>query len=195
MIEIGYDASRLPLGKLSKEHINKVNHHHTPHTRQRQAQCTNCQPAVRAPLSRWSPLACMPSTDVHWSGPYISPSWLRCCCQGYAVLRELSDELGAGGGSRSRLVELSNHFFSLIPHNFGRTVPPVIDSMVKLKAKLDMVEVSQSTQLHTQPHPPPYTPSAAAVANCVSTAHRLTRHLTAGDRRARCSHWVTLRSR
>ena len=76
-----------------------------------------------------------------------------CCCrwQGYSVLKQLSDELSAGGGSRNRLVDLSNSFFSLIPHSFGRSVPPVIDSMPKLKAKLDMVEVKQhNTTQQTQ---------------------------------------------
>ena len=61
------------------------------------------------------------------------------------MLKELSDELNKGAKSRARLIELSNNFFSLVPHNFGRSIPPVIDSMDKLKAKLDMVQVGQST--------------------------------------------------
>ena len=82
MVEIGYDAQKLPLGKLSKEHIAK----------------------------------------------------------GYAVLKELADVLNGPAPSRSALTELSNRFYSLIPHVWGRRVPEVIGSVDRLKAKLELVE-------------------------------------------------------
>ena len=58
------------------------------------------------------------------------------------MLQQLSDELGSASRSAARLVSLSNTFFSLIPHSFGRSRPPVIDSPAKLTEKLDMVAVS-----------------------------------------------------
>ena len=63
MVEIGFDAEKLPLGKLSKDHIMK----------------------------------------------------------GYAVLKEIADVLNDGTPSRNELTELSNRFYSLIPHAVGST--------------------------------------------------------------------------
>lgn len=62
MIEIGYDANKLPLGKLSKEHIKK----------------------------------------------------------GYAVLQQISLVINNGTKNHNRLIELSNEFYTLIPHDFGK---------------------------------------------------------------------------
>jgi len=47
-------------------------------------------------------------------------------------------------------VSLTSTFFSLIPHSFGRSVPPVIDSPAKLKDKLDMVQVSPAAPYTAQ---------------------------------------------
>ena len=42
--------------------------------------------------------------------------------------------------TRSQLLELSNEFYSLIPHAFGSRAPPVIASSEVLKSKLHMIE-------------------------------------------------------
>ena len=70
------------------------------------------------------------------------------------MLQQLSDELGSASRSAARLVSLTNTFFSLIPHSFGRSRPPVIDSPAKLKEKLDMVAVSTAKRHseHTAPN-------------------------------------------
>ncbi len=82
MIEVGYDAKKLPLGKLSKAHVSK----------------------------------------------------------GYKVLKEISDLVDDKKSNRAALLDLSNQFYTLIPHNFGMKVPPVIDNKDLLKQKLAMVE-------------------------------------------------------
>ena len=42
--------------------------------------------------------------------------------------------------SRDKLMELTNQFYTLIPHNFGRNRPPLIDSAEMLKKKMNMLE-------------------------------------------------------
>jgi len=79
MIEIGYDANKLPLGKLSKDHIKK----------------------------------------------------------GYDILKSIEAELD---GKRRNLTELSNEFYTLIPHDFGMRRPTIINSKELLKEKITMVE-------------------------------------------------------
>ena len=82
MVQIGYDADRLPLGKLSKDHIRK----------------------------------------------------------GYSVLTDIADALGGDRATHAALVQLSNAFYSLIPHAWGRRVPEVIASEERVKEKLRMLE-------------------------------------------------------
>ncbi|GLD95978.1 hypothetical protein PINS_up004656 [Pythium insidiosum] len=46
-------------------------------------------------------------------------------------VRQLKDELKS----------LSGEFYSLIPHDFGRALPPIIDSLDEIKLKIDLLEV------------------------------------------------------
>ncbi|XP_058076901.1 poly [ADP-ribose] polymerase 2 isoform X2 [Magnolia sinica] len=82
MLEIGYNAEKLPLGKLSKSTILK----------------------------------------------------------GYDVLKRISDVIGQS--DRKKLELLSGEFYTVIPHDFGfrKMRDFVIDTPVKLKSKLEMVE-------------------------------------------------------
>lgn len=97
MLEVGYDANKLPLGKLSKDHIKK----------------------------------------------------------GYEVLQEIANAINAGKKG-SAMLNLSNRFYTLIPHKTqGMRPPPVIDSVQLLKEKIQLVEsladVSIATSLLRQP--------------------------------------------
>jgi poly [ADP-ribose] polymerase len=76
MVEIGYNADKLPLGKLTKQHFAK----------------------------------------------------------GYAVLKRISDRLD-DSSSKESLTELSNEFYTLIPHEFGMRRPEKIASRKLLKEK------------------------------------------------------------
>ncbi|KAI8926209.1 poly polymerase catalytic domain-containing protein [Entophlyctis helioformis] len=84
MMEIGYDAKKMPLGKLSKANIRK----------------------------------------------------------GYEVLKELSDVIQNPNvpSRQTKLMDLSSQFYTIIPHEFGMSRPPVISTLPALKLKLDMVE-------------------------------------------------------
>lgn len=58
--------------------------------------------------------------------------------KGFEVLEEIE---GAMNASRPKLEELSSKFFTTIPHNFGRTRPPVIDSSEIVEKKKKMLLV------------------------------------------------------
>lgn len=57
---------------------------------------------------------------------------------GYLVLKEI--EAAINSGQRGKLIELSNRFYTLIPHSFGRMRPPVIGDSETIKKKLAMLE-------------------------------------------------------
>ncbi|KAG4108431.1 poly polymerase catalytic domain-containing protein [Neocallimastix lanati (nom. inval.)] len=82
MAEIGYDAKKMPLGKLTKDHIKKS----------------------------------------------------------YGVLKKLDEELSNPQPKLTVLADLTSEFYTIIPHDFGRTKPPVINNKELLKKKIEMVE-------------------------------------------------------
>ncbi len=57
----------------------------------------------------------------------------------YTVLTELHTEIN-GGKSPSKLLDASNRFFTLIPHDFGLNMPPVLDSNELIAAKTQMLD-------------------------------------------------------
>lgn len=48
---------------------------------------------------------------------------------------------------RGDLKSLSSEFYSLIPHDFGRSLPPVIANMADLKLKLELLEVLSNLEI------------------------------------------------
>jgi hypothetical protein len=44
-------------------------------------------------------------------------------------------------GKGAGLAELSSRFYTIIPHNFGRMVPPVIRTLEEVQRKMEMLEV------------------------------------------------------
>jgi len=91
MAEIGYNAKKMPLGKLTKDHIKKS----------------------------------------------------------FDVLKKLDDELNKETPKPSVLSDLTSEFYTIIPHDFGRTRPPVINTKVLLKKKIEMVESLADIQIAT----------------------------------------------
>ena len=65
----------------------------------------------------------------------------RQVARGMATLEKLQEELYKARPSTKTLVELSNDFYTIIPHNFGRSRPPVIETQQRLQEKLDMLAV------------------------------------------------------
>ena len=61
--------------------------------------------------------------------------------KGYEVLKKIEKVLGTVPVNRNKLNELASSFYSLIPHDFGMSRPPPIDTSKKIKKKLAMLEV------------------------------------------------------
>ncbi|KAF2675763.1 PARP-domain-containing protein [Lentithecium fluviatile CBS 122367] len=59
--------------------------------------------------------------------------------RGFQTLKELASLLQGAVSSRVEIEDLSNRYYSLIPHNFGRSRPPIIGSTDTLKNELDLL--------------------------------------------------------
>jgi len=60
--------------------------------------------------------------------------------KGFAVLEEIEAAIKAGK-SGSVLAELSSRFYTVIPQDFGRTIPPVMKTPEEVQQKNDLLEV------------------------------------------------------
>ncbi|KAF2204452.1 PARP-domain-containing protein [Delitschia confertaspora ATCC 74209] len=60
--------------------------------------------------------------------------------RGFQALKDLSNLFGNVGTSRAEIEGLSNRYYSLIPHDFGRNRPPVIGDSATLKRELELLE-------------------------------------------------------
>jgi len=58
----------------------------------------------------------------------------------YLILTEVQDMLRSNTGERIKFVDASNRFFTLIPHDFGMNVPPVLDNADLVKNKIEMLD-------------------------------------------------------
>ena len=59
--------------------------------------------------------------------------------KGFDVLDDIEKELNAN--RTAKLNELSSKFYTVIPHDFGRKVPPPIKDIETLRSKMDMLLV------------------------------------------------------
>ncbi|KAF8773149.1 Poly [ADP-ribose] polymerase 1 like protein [Argiope bruennichi] len=57
----------------------------------------------------------------------------------YGILGE-AQQILARGGSKSKITEVSNRFFTLIPHNFGLKKPPLLDNESIINNKIESKE-------------------------------------------------------
>jgi len=60
--------------------------------------------------------------------------------KGYQALEELENQLN-GAANPTTLSDLSNRFYTIIPHDFGFSKPPIIDNKELLQKKYDLLEV------------------------------------------------------
>ncbi|KAI9103769.1 poly polymerase catalytic domain-containing protein [Phlyctochytrium arcticum] len=90
MVEIGFDAKKMPLGKLSKTTIEKA----------------------------------------------------------YKVLARISQQIDQS--NPLTLMDMSSEFYTIIPHDFGRRKPPVIDTPHALKNKLEMLQALGDIEIASQ---------------------------------------------
>ena len=59
--------------------------------------------------------------------------------RGFEVLEEL--EKAVDSKNKKKMMELSSKFYTVIPHDFGRRVPPVMDTLEIIRQKYDMLLV------------------------------------------------------
>ncbi|XP_071076550.1 protein mono-ADP-ribosyltransferase PARP3 [Desmodus rotundus] len=71
----------------------------------------------------------------------------RQIARGFEALEALEAALRAPTSGDHSLEELSSHFYTVIPHNFGHSWPPPIDSLELLQAKKDMLLVLATNEL------------------------------------------------
>ncbi|MBZ3881029.1 Poly [ADP-ribose] polymerase 3 [Sciurus carolinensis] len=67
--------------------------------------------------------------------------------RGFEALEALEVALKAPAAGAQNLEELSSHFYTVIPHNFGRSRPPPINSPELLQVKKDMLLVLADIEL------------------------------------------------
>ncbi|XP_021512719.1 protein mono-ADP-ribosyltransferase PARP3 [Meriones unguiculatus] len=67
--------------------------------------------------------------------------------RGFEALEALEEAITHPTGGSQSLEELSSHFYTVIPHNFGRSRPPPINSPEILQAKKDMLLVLADIEL------------------------------------------------
>jgi predicted DNA-binding WGR domain protein len=59
---------------------------------------------------------------------------------GFTVLTNIQEAIKAEVPDEARLLALSNQFYTLIPHDFGRNLPTVLRTEEEIKSKIEMVE-------------------------------------------------------
>ncbi|KAJ3165282.1 Poly [ADP-ribose] polymerase 1 [Geranomyces variabilis] len=79
----------------------------------------------------------------------ISPKMIT---EAYEVLAEAMDVAlkGAHGvADRTKVVQLSNHFFTVIPHDFGSNSAPLLDNVDIIRAKLETLDALKEIEIAT----------------------------------------------
>lgn len=86
-----------------------------------------------------SPSHCWGSPQIDMKKMPLGKLSKRQIQSAYTVLTELQTEI-SGGKSRPKLLDASNRFFTLIPHDFGLNMPPVLDTNELIAAKTQMLD-------------------------------------------------------
>lgn len=69
---------------------------------------------------------------------------------GYGVLTEIQEAIKAEPVSEGRLLALSNKFFTIIPHDFGRERAPILRTEEDIKKKLEMIDTLLEIEVATK---------------------------------------------
>lgn len=81
--------------------------------------------------------------------------------RGYSTLKEISEVLKDPATAPQRFPDigstfyeivavLTSRYYTVIPHNFGRYTPPVIDTVAKLKKETELVETLSDMKIASQ---------------------------------------------
>ncbi|CAI5700571.1 unnamed protein product [Peronospora effusa] len=128
MASLNVDLKRFPLGKLSKTQISQgYNILQRLSTALEEIEELTRTPAVPAKAAKAGSKS-RRKGKAKAKGPVA------------ATNRSLSS-------IRGDLKALSSEFYSLIPHDFGRSLPPVIETMTDLKLKLELLEVLSNLEI------------------------------------------------
>ncbi|CAH0487044.1 unnamed protein product [Peronospora farinosa] len=128
MASLNVDLKRFPLGKLSKTQISQgYNILQRLSTTLEEIEELTRTPAVPAKAAKAGSKS-RRKGKAKAKGPVA------------ATNRSLSS-------IRGDLKALSSEFYSLIPHDFGRSLPPVIETMTDLKLKLELLEVLSNLEI------------------------------------------------
>ncbi|EFA76327.1 polyADP-ribosyltransferase [Heterostelium album PN500] len=65
----------------------------------------------------------------------------------YSVLTEIQEELESESPVKSKIVDASNRFYTLIPHDFGNGIPILIDNIKMLTEKIKMVDTMADIEI------------------------------------------------
>ncbi|EQC32370.1 hypothetical protein SDRG_10116 [Saprolegnia diclina VS20] len=128
MAEMHLDLKRMPLGKLSKQQIDKG-----------YAILDRISGALQDLASLEAE---KPATDDE--ADEGARSTRRRSTRKKALPTKLRTQLTK---CKAQLKSLSSEFYTLVPHDFGMHLPPVIDSIWELKLKLDLLEVLSDVEI------------------------------------------------
>lgn len=68
---------------------------------------------------------------------------------GYRALTEIQTVLNSSNPERSQLLSLTNKFFTIIPHDFGTSNPPLIETAELLKEKVQLLDALNDMEIAT----------------------------------------------
>eukprot|EP00906_Rhabdomonas_costata_P016102 RCo023102 len=66
--------------------------------------------------------------------------------QGYQILKDIGEALKTGKPNHT-FVDLSSQFYTIIPHDFGMRVPPVINTEAMIVAKTELLDVLSDLEI------------------------------------------------
>jgi predicted DNA-binding WGR domain protein len=66
--------------------------------------------------------------------------------KGYTILSDIEDEI-SGKNRKARLIDLSNQFYTHIPHSFGMRVPPLITTSKMVSQKTEMLDSMSNMEI------------------------------------------------
>eukprot|EP01112_Ceratiomyxa_fruticulosa_P015741 TRINITY_DN4671_c0_g1_i1.p1 TRINITY_DN4671_c0_g1~~TRINITY_DN4671_c0_g1_i1.p1 ORF type:complete len:930 (+),score=212.19 TRINITY_DN4671_c0_g1_i1:193-2982(+) len=69
--------------------------------------------------------------------------------QGYQVLSEIQDLITSHSTSAAKFADCANRFYTLIPHDFGTSAPPIIDNLEVVKKKMSLLEALVDMEIAT----------------------------------------------
>ncbi|DAZ98404.1 TPA: hypothetical protein N0F65_000118 [Lagenidium giganteum] len=117
------DLERLPLGKLSKKQISRG-----------YALLDDMSATVKE-------IADLAKAQASESDQPAAPAPVKGARRSGRAKRAPAKTATAIRKAKDHLKELSSQFYTLIPHDFGRNLPPLIESMADIRLKIDLLQV------------------------------------------------------